>query len=105
MEAGMELFKLFLMDVYDSKGLAEMALKSNRFQTKVKKIEALVQEETRSKASVRSDNKVETGIRTEEWWDMFKKVVSKLSHHKRHADAGHASLHRFLFLESLRCFV
>ncbi|XP_068727355.1 general transcription factor 3C polypeptide 3-like [Montipora capricornis] len=87
MEAGMELFKLFLMDVYDSKGLAEMALKSNRFQTKVKKIEALVQEETRSKASVRSDNKVETGIRTEEWWDMFKKVVSKLSHHKRHADA------------------
>lgn len=87
LEAGMDLFKWFLIDVYDSKGLAEMALKSTKFQSKVKRSEATEQEEARLKANARCDNKVETGIRTEEWWDMFKKVVSKLSHHKQHADA------------------
>lgn len=82
-----------------------MALKSTKFQSKVKRSEATEQEEARLKASkmffslysclnilsstskswwnelafapftdARCDNKVETGIRTEEWWDMFKKV-------------------------------
>jgi len=92
LEAGIELFKLFFSDVYDIKELEDMALKSIRWRREAKKSEAPEQEEKRSKTGVHGNSKVDTGIRTEEWWDMFKKVVSTLSHLKRHADAQHLML-------------
>ncbi|KAJ7323395.1 General transcription factor IIIC, polypeptide 3 [Desmophyllum pertusum] len=92
LEAGIEMFRLFFIDVYYSKDLTEMALKSSRHKREIKKSEALEQEESRSRASIAASSRGDTGLRIEEWWEMLKNVVSTLSGLKRHSEACHMVL-------------
>lgn len=92
LDAGIKMFRLFFIDVYYIKDLTDMALKSSRFRRELMQKEALEQEESRSRASVVACSRGDTGLRIEEWWEMFKKVVSSLSGLKRHSEAQHMVL-------------
>lgn len=93
LEAGIEMFRLFFIDVYYLKDLADIALKSTRLQKEMKQKEASEHEEPRSRASIAAaSSSGDTGLRIEEWWEMFKNVVTNLSRLKRHSEALHLML-------------
>jgi len=93
LKAGIEMFRLFFIDVYYLKDLADIALKSTRLKKEMKQKEASEQEEPRSRATIAAGSSIgDTGLRIEEWWEMFKNVVTNLSHVKRHSEALHLVL-------------